>query len=234
MANIFWGRRKIEKMKKIIDLSLDLKDGMITYPSTSHIPFETSIVGRIEIEGRETRKFTMGSHCGTHIDAPKHFIKGSKSVTDFDVNDMIGDALLIDLGVLPPKSIVTLNHIKSQFEKNKNIKRVLFRSNWSRFWGTSQFYNDWPYFEEEVALFLIAKKVKLVGLDFPSPDSQFFGNECSIDSPNHKLFFNAEIILTEYLTNLDKLEKGWVFLIVSPLKLIDFDGAPARVTAYNL
>ena len=76
--------------------------------------------------------------------------------------------------------------------------------------------------------------MKLIGLDFPSPDSQFFGNKCSIDSPNHKLLFNAEIILTEYLTNLDKLKKGWVFLIVSPLKVIDFDGAPARVTAYNL
>lgn len=223
-------------MEKIIDLSLDLKDGMMTYPSTSHIPFESSIVGRIEIEGRETRKFTMGSHCGTHIDAPKHFIKGSKSVTDFDVNDMIGDALLIDLGVLPPKSVIKLNDIKTQFEENENkeIKRILFRSNWSRFWGTSQFYNDWPYFEEEAIKFLIKKKVKLIGLDFPSPDSQFFGNKCSIDSPNHKLLFNAEIILTEYLTNLDKLKKGWVFLIVSPLKVIDFDGAPARVTAYNL
>ena len=84
---------------KIIDLSLSLKEGIITYPSTSHIQFESSILGRIEIEGRETRKFTMGSHCGTHIDAPKHFLKGGKSVIDFDVNDLIVFENLKEIGL---------------------------------------------------------------------------------------------------------------------------------------
>ena len=224
------------KLKKIIDLSIGLEQGMISYPSTSHVVFESSILGRIEIEGRETRKFSMGSHCGTHVDAPKHFIKGSDSVTDFNVNDLIGEGLLIDLGVLNPGAIITKKDILSQFEKfdKKYYKRIVFRSNWSRFWGTSQYYNSWPFFEEEAIQFLIKKKIKLIGLDFPSPDSQFFGTECDIDSPNHKLLFSANIILTEYLINLDKLNEGPIFLIVSPLKLMDFDGAPARVTAYNL
>lgn len=219
---------------KIIDLSLSLKEGIITYPSTSHIQFESSILGRIEIEGRETRKFTMGSHCGTHIDAPKHFLKGGKSVIDFDVNDLIGEALLIDLGELPPGSSILLKDFSDQFNKYKKINRVVFRTNWSRYWNTFQYYNEWPFFDKESIEFLIDNKIKLLGIDFPSPDSQYFGTDCSLDSPNHKLLFNSNVILTEYLTNLNQLNSGLIYLMVHPLKLTDFDGAPARVTAFNL
>ena len=221
---------------QIIDLSFLIEDGMITYPSKSHTKFESSILGKLDIDGRETRKFTMGSHCGTHVDAPKHFIKGSNSVTDFEVNDLIGEALLINLGELKPGHIISLNDFKEYFLKFKdyNIKRVIFRSDWSRFWNTKQFYVDWPYFEKDSIKFLIDQEIKLLGLDFPSPDSQYFGNDCSLDSPNHKLLFNSNVILVEYLTNLIKIGSGLFYIMVNPLKLKNFDGAPARVTAYKL
>ena len=221
---------------KIVDLTLGLHNGMITYPTSSHQIFESSIMGRIEIEGRETRKFTMGSHCGTHIDAPKHFIKNGTSIDQFDVNDLVGEALLVDLGDRNPKSIISSNDIKKCISqlKNYNLKRVVFKTNWSNHWNTNQYYNDWPYFSDNAMNLLLECDLKLIGLDFPSPDSAYFGNDCSMDSPNHKKIFNKGIILTEYLTNLDKLNTGKIFLIVSPLKLIDFDGAPSRVLAYNL
>ena len=221
---------------KVVDLTLGLHNGMITYPTSSHQIFESSIMGRIEIEGRETRKFTMGSHCGTHVDAPKHFIKNGTSIDQFDVNDLVGEALLVDLGVRVPESVINENDIKNcVFElKKNNLKRVVFKTNWSKHWNSSQYYNNWPYFSEEAMDLLLNCDLKLIGLDFPSPDSAYFGNDCSMDSPNHKKIFNKGIILTEYLTNLDMLNPGKIFLIVSPLKLIDFDGAPSRVLAYNL
>ena len=221
-------------MKKIIDLSLGLHDGMITYPTKAHHVFETSIQARIPVEGRETRKFTMGSHCGTHVDAPKHFLENGESVDQFDVNNLIGEALLINLGKMKPNRIIHLNNFKEQFTKYSNIERVVFRTDWSDNWNTSQYYSEWPYFDEESVDFLINQNIKLLGLDFPSPDSAYFGNDCSLDSPNHKKIFSNNIILTEYLTNLKKLKTGKIFLMVCPLKLVDFDGAPSRVTAYNL
>jgi len=222
--------------KNIIDLSMGLHDGMITYPTLSHQKFESAIVGRIAIEGRETRKFTMGSHCGTHVDAPRHFFLDGNTVDSFDVNDLIGEALLINLGSMPPGHIIQKEDIlgyKDQLE-SKNIKRVLFQTDWSRFWNTAQYYKDWPYFTSHAIDFLLTFNIKLIGLDFPSPDSAYFGDDCSLDSPNHKKLFLKNIILVEYLTNLDKLSPGMVYLMVSPLKLLGFDGSPSRVTAYNL
>ena len=122
-------KKHMNNKNKIIDLSLELHDKMLTYPSPFHIPFESSVLAKIDQDGRETRKFTMGSHCGTHIDAPKHFIKNGKSVVDFDVNDLVGEALLIDLGDLNPDSIIRLKDFKSQLDKankKKSIRRVLF------------------------------------------------------------------------------------------------------------
>jgi arylformamidase len=221
-------------MREIIDLSLGLEDGIITYPTSVHKTFESSIVGRIQIEGRETRKFTMGSHCGTHVDAPKHFLENGMSVDQFDVNDLIGEALLINLGKKNPNQVIYLNNFKGEFLKYTNIKRIIFRTDWSEYWNTSQYYQGWPYFDAESIEFLINNNLKLLGIDFPSPDSAYFGTDCSMDSPNHKKLFSNNIILTEYLTNLNKLKPGLIFLMVSPLKLLNFDGAPSRVTAYNI
>lgn len=221
---------------KIVDLSLGIHDGMITYPTSSHVKFESSIVARIPIEGRETRKFTMGSHCGTHVDAPRHFVENGLTVDHYDVNDLIGEGYLIDLGVVEPQKVIETVDFQNQLElaKQKGAKRLLFRANWSRFWNTKQYYKDWPYFSIEAMDLIIKSGIKLIGLDFPSPDSAYFGDDCSLDSPNHKKLFEAKIILVEYLTNLDQLSKGPIFLMVMPLKLLGFDGAPSRVTAYSL
>ncbi len=223
-------------MNEIIDLSLGLHDGMITYPTAVHHKFESSIVGRIAIEGRETRKFTMGSHCGTHVDAPRHFIADGKSIEDFDLNDLIGEALLIDFGVIEPGRVFEPADLEPYLLliKKDGVRRILFRTDWSRFWNTKQYYKDWPYFSGQAMDLLIAANIKLIGIDFPSPDSAYFGDDCSMDSPNHKKIFSSNIILVEYLTNLDKLKPGKVHLMVMPLKLLGFDGAPSRVSAFNL
>ncbi len=221
----------ILKNKKVIDLTMPLEDGMITYPTASHHRFESSIVGRIEVEGRETRKFTMGSHCGTHVDAMRHFEKEGMTVDQFPLDALVGNAKVINLGMLEPGSVIGVDHLKHHFSDKQ--EKVVLRTDWSRFWNTKQYYNDWPYLTKDATEFLIGQDIELLALDFPSPDSAYFGNECSLDCPNHKLLFSEKIILVEYLTNLASLTSDNIYLMVSPLKLIGFDGAPARVTAYS-
>ena len=176
---------------QIQDLSLPLEDGMITYPTSSHHRFESSILGRIEIEGRETRKFTMGSHCGTHVDAMRHFDKNGATIDQLSLDSLVGEALLINLGQLEPGAIIEKEHLESYFTQKH--KRIVLRADWSRFWNTKQYYQDWPYLTKE-----------------------------------------ATVFLAEYLNNLASLPAGKIFLMVSPLKLMNFDGSPARVTAYSL
>ena len=220
-------------MSKIIDLSLPLQDGMITYPPSYHQRFESAILGRIAIEGRETRKFTMGSHCGTHIDAMKHFLKNGKSIDQLPIENLVGVAQLVNLGKLAPGTVIEADFLKSLLP-DKKIDRLVLRTDWSRFFNTAQYYQNWPYLSQECTQMLVELEIKLLAIDFPSPDSVYYGDNCSLDCPNHKTLFSKEIILVEYLYNLKRLPSGDIYFIALPLKLIDFDGAPARVVAYSI
>ncbi len=133
---------------------------------------------------------------------------------------------------MDPGTVIQVKNLEPFFPEYR--KRLVLRTDWSRFWNTKQYYQDWPYLTKEATEFLISRDVELLAIDFPSPDSAYFGNDCSLDCPNHKLLFSRKIILVEYLNNLASLTPGNIFLMVSPLKLVGFDGAPARVTAYSM
>ena len=216
---------------EIIDLSISLEDGMLTYPTSSHHRFESSILGRLAIEGRETRKFTMGSHCGTHVDAMRHFIDGGVTADELPLDSLVGPAELINLSPMGAGTLIEVDDLVDQLPEK--VDRVVIRTDWSQHWGTSQYYSNWPSLSGSCTELLIERGIKLLGIDFPSPDLASYGHDCSIDSPNHKKLFEKNVVLVEYLNNLKLLRSGGIFLMVLPLKLIGFDGAPARVAAYS-
>ena len=60
---------------------MTLEEGIMTFPVHWHPVFEITQLGRFHVEGRETRKLTLGTHTGTHVDAPRHFIAGGTTTT---------------------------------------------------------------------------------------------------------------------------------------------------------
>jgi kynurenine formamidase len=186
------------------------------------------VIGRIPIEGRATRRVTLGSHTGTHVDAPLHFLPGADGIDALPVNLLAGDAWLIDLGPAEPGRVFRAEEILPRLP-DRPVERLLLRTDWSdRFWNTSQFYADWPVLDRAACEGLIGRGVRLLGIDFPSPDPAYTGPDRDLDCPNHKLFFGHGVVLVEYLTRLGALPEGAVFFAALPLKLAGFDGAPAR------
>lgn len=61
-------------LEKIVDLTHSIKEGMTTFDAHWHPFVSIKQIGRIGFEGRETREITFGTHTGTHVDAPLHFI----------------------------------------------------------------------------------------------------------------------------------------------------------------
>lgn len=221
-------------MREIVDLSLTLEDGMLSYPTSAHARFEASALGRLAVEGRETRKLTLGSHAGTHIDAARHFLPGGQSVDAIPLGKLIGPAWLADLGALPPGAVVAVEALRRALPPEGPVARLLLRTNWDRFWNTSQYYQSWPVLGGGCAELLLERGLEVLGMDFPSPDPAYSGSDRALDCPLHKRLFAAGVTFVEYLANLDKLKPGNVFLMALPLKLQGFDGSPARVAAYSL
>ncbi|MBN1902441.1 cyclase family protein [Candidatus Sumerlaeota bacterium] len=218
-------------MKKIIDLSHVIEEGMLTFIAPWHPMVEISIMGRHGLEGRETRKIVFGTHTGTHIDAPAHFVPGGSTIDETSLDALVGKAFLVRFPQCLPKRKINIRDVKKQLPDLSKVKRVIFRFDWSRFWGQEQFYKDWPFFSLELASWLIEGGVTLVGMDTPSPDNPMDDRASGNDSPLHKLFLKNGVTLVEYLARLDEVKTDSFDLVALPLKIKQGDGSPSRVIA---
>ncbi len=217
-------------MTKLWDLSFPIHEGMTTFPSHWHPLVEVTQLGRHGIEDRESRKLVLGTHTGTHVDAPLHFVKGGKTIDRLPLDLMVGTADVVDLPA-KPKGRVDLSQLKTALGGRAVPERLLLRWGWSRHWGHIRYYTEAPYLSVESCQWLAEQGVKLLGMDTPSVDCHDHGWRTANDCPNHKALLGAGVFLVEYLNNLDKLRKRRVDFMVMPLNVLGGDGAPARALA---
>lgn len=213
-----------------IDLTLMLHEGMVTFPVHWHPVVEITQLGRHGVEGRETRKFTLGTHTGTHLDAPRHFIPGGSTVDEIPIETLVGPAVLVDFTDCPPFGEVDVADFEAQLGECRP-ERLVMRFGWSKRWGGLDYYSDHPYISNAAAEWLVARGVKLLAMDTPMPDNPANGRLSEIDSPVHKILLGAGMILVEYLNSLEELRTREFELIVLPLKILGADGCPVRCVA---
>lgn len=217
-------------VRRKIDLTFPIHEGMTTFPTHWHPFVEITQLGRHGIEDRETRKLVLGTHTGTHCDAPRHFIQGGQTIDSIPLDVLIGPALVADFSRSQPSQVIEVADFEEQFG-SASPQRVLMRFDWSEQWGRMRYYRDHPFISETAAQWLVDKGVRLLGMDTPMPDNPKNGYGSKLDSPIHKILLGRGVILVEYLCNLKELTRRDVELIVLPLKIQDGDGAPARCVA---
>jgi len=215
---------------KIVDLSLSLHEGMMTFPTHWHPVVEVSILGRHGIEGRETRKLVLGTHTGTHTDAPLHFIPNGKGIDQVPLDTLVGEATVLNFAPVQANQEIGVAALKEKLGE-KAPRRVILRTDWSDHFGEMSYYNNYPFFSQDAARWLVDGGCRLIAMDTPSPDNPAHSRTSGNDSPNHKVLLGAEVVLVEYLTNLRALTKSVVELFVLPLKVKGGDGAPTRCIA---
>lgn len=188
-----------------IDLTKTIVDGMPSYgddPSTSLKQVKT-----VKEDGYSLYQLSMGMHTGTHLDSARHMLASGSMIDELPLERLIGIAKVIDASDV---DLVTDKHKDASLVEKNNIVLV--------YGGSSKTLID-----ESFARLLIRKQVKVLGIDFASPDETPFHV--------HKLLFARGILILEHLTNLDELlGKESIELVIAPLKM-HTDGAIARVYA---
>jgi arylformamidase len=160
---------------------------------------------------------TMGSHTGTHVDAPYHFIEGGARLGDVALERMVGEALVVDLRGRAAVDAVAL--------ENAPLRAgdiLLCRTDNSWRWEAPEFQRDFVYLTLDAATLLVERGVRAVGMDYLSIER--FG---SSDFPVHHRLLGAGVFVIEGL-DLRAAEPGRYTLVCLPLKFPDLDGAPAR------
>lgn len=217
-------------MPRIVDLTFPVHEGMTTFAAPWHPYVEITQLGRHGLEGRETRKIVMGTHSGTHCDAPRHFIPGGATIDEIPLDVFVGPAVVCDFSGVPASHAINADELARAIG-DRRTERVVLRYDWSDKIGTRAYYTDHPYLEVRAAEWLVARGVKLLGMDAPMPDNPRDGMGSGNDSPVHKALLGRGVVLVEYLCNLRAIAKPDIELIVLPLKVREGDGAPARCIA---
>ncbi len=162
-------------------------------------------------------KLSIGTHTGTHVDAPVHIFEGMFAIDEYDLNLWYADAQVADF--TPRLRSQSITKVEMQGRSLKEPIGVILKTGWDKFFGQQDYYQTYPPLSDEAAEFLVEKHTPFVASDTPFPLSV------------HKILLKGGIPLITNLNNTSALMPGIVKLITAPLPIKGADGSPARVLA---
>jgi arylformamidase len=210
---------------KIYDITVPISESVPVYAGDPTVKVDASKTFAAG-DGVNVSHLCLGLHTATHVDAPNHFIEGTRRVDELDLDKLIGKCRVIELedsvtGIGP-------EHCGDLDE----VERVLFKTRNSAFWNEPErgFRTDFAYVSLEGARALVGAGIKLVGVDYLSVEE--FGSK---DHAVHITLLEKEVVILEGI-DLREVPAGDYELICMPLKYKggSGDGAPARTILREL
>ncbi len=202
---------------RFLDVSVPLAASVPTYPGNP--PFELQPIKRIANgDSSNVSRLVMGTHSGTHVDAPRHFFDDGVATDGLSLDLLIGRARVVDL---PRRGGITAEDLAAAALRED--LRVLLKTPNSALWNGGGFRQDYTHLTEGGARYLVAQGVKVVGIDYLSVEE--FKKP---GAPAHRALLSQGVIIIEGL-NLSEAEPGMYEMYCLPVSVVDGDGAPARV-----
>lgn len=187
-----------------IDITKTLKPSMAVYEGDPK--FENDKIFSIEKDGFNLNKISMGTHTGSHIDSPLHFIKNGMSVSEIDSRYFVTDTFLADVS--------KYKFINSDVLKNydlSNVNSIVFKTE-----------SENIFLTKDGAEYILKTDIILVGTDNMDIEDESDGDFCV-----HKLLLKNNILIAENL-DLKNVSEGFYKLYCFPLKIENADGSPVR------
>ena len=190
---------------KIYDISQEVF-GCQVYPSDPK-PEKKELKSIEKGEVYNLTAFSMCTHNGTHIDAPRHFIKDGKTVDEMSLEAFIGMAYVVEYSGVITENDATEIIEKAEKHNKEAAKRILIKG--------------------DVEISLEAAKV------FASSNILLLGNEPQSVGPKnapmavHLALLSADVVLLEGI-RLAEVSEGIYFLNAAPLNLAGAEGSPCR------
>ena len=218
--------------RRTVDCSQPIAATVIGYPDDP--PVTVDAHATMDADGYRVTRFSMGSHTGTHVDAPAHTESAGRTLDDFAIDDFHFDALRVDctaVGARDPidADLLTVNTPEPLAETDADL--VVVHTGWDDHWNTRR-YRDHPYLTDGAAALLAGRGLH-VGVDALSVDPTPTENATSAEPdgiPAHHALLGAGTLIVENLANLDLLPDRFT-LSAYPLALADAEAAPARAVA---
>ncbi|MCL2579372.1 MAG: cyclase family protein [Oscillospiraceae bacterium] len=214
------------KVKRCIDLSWPLAKDTPIYPGDPAPNIEAAAT--IERDGYNLSRLVLGSHTGTHVDAPYHFLSTGETIDQIGLDRFFGEALLIPVPGKGEDEAITLADIADFQDKITADKILIIRTGWDKYAGTEKFFHH-PYLSAELAKFIVGRGVRFFCIDTLTVDGPG-----TAAFPVHHLFFESRMIIGENLRGLDAVDFENLVLAAFPLGIAGADGSPVRALAMEI
>jgi kynurenine formamidase len=201
---------------KLIDLTHVIQHNMTVYPGDSEVSLTPSHY--FSQDGYSNHQLSINMHAGTHIDGPMHLLQSETYISDVALDTFIGVGAILDVS---GEQFIDYRESYEQLVPEHCI--LILHTGYGRYYGEERYYEGHPSLTTSFAQFLIRKKVKMIGLDMPSPDHFPFDI--------HKLLFEHHILIAENLANVEQLLQPTAFTIIALPLHIKADSSIARIIA---
>jgi arylformamidase len=205
---------------RLIDVSLEVGPDLLVWPGNPGVTITpTSRISRGDTSN--VSEIRLGSHTGTHVDPPFHFLDDGTTAEDLPLDVMMGETTVADLrgtpGPIGPAELAGLS-------LREETTRLLLRTDNSALWTADPraFPDDYVCLSPDGARWVVENDIRLIGIDFLSIEVRGAPGH-----PTHRTLLEAGIVILEGL-NLSEVEPGEYTLVCFPLKIAGGDGAPTR------
>ena len=179
---------------RLIDLSQPVYDGSPNCPA--HPPVRSELLRDHPAHGWRVEVLTLSNHTGSHVDAPLHKVAGGASLDDIPLEHFAGAARIADLHGLGPSTAITVELLKSRLPSELSDEIILLATGWGeRRAKTDEWLYRSPYLDPDAAAWLVAKKVRGVGIDHYS----IGGISDPINPRTHTVLLEAGVWIVEEL-----------------------------------
>lgn len=190
---------------ELIDISHVINEATPIYPGDCEITL--SKYKTIEEDHYCSYLLSSCLHTGTHIDLPMHLINDNRNAADFTLDNFLGKGVLLDVR---GENVISMKPCYEEMITNDSI--VLLYTDFDQYYHTEKYFTKHPVVSNELADFLLSRKIKILGMDMPAPDYPPF--------TFHKALLANDIFVLENLTNLGSLlGKSNFEVIAFPLKI---------------
>lgn len=207
----------------IIDLSHPLATGMPVYPGDPEVAISEAL--NVRADGVAVASLRLGSHSGTHLDAPSHSIAGGRTVDEIPLEMLVGQARMLRVRVAPGAGIGAAQLTQSLPKQLPAI--VCISTGWDHHFGSEAALRH-PHVTLELAMLLWQRGARVLGVDTLSPDPTCAEEGAAM--PVHEFWLGGDGVIVENLTGLQRVPDE-VQLSLLPLRLAGVDGSPIRAIA---
>jgi len=202
-------------MVKIHDISVLISGDTPAWPGDRFVLHRVQEIARGDVCNKSS--MDIGSHIGTHVDAPYHFERDGITIDRIPPDTFFGPARVVSFLEVEKIDLAQIRTVPLS-----GVERILFKTRNSSLWQESTFREDYVYLAPEACRVLAESGLKLVGVDYLSIEE--YGRR-SFES--HHILLSKGIALLEGL-DLSDVSPGDYELTALPLKIAGGDGSPVR------